>query len=234
MFDKNKTVITLDGPSGTGKGTLCHLLAKKLQWNILDSGAIYRALAYAANQKGIATKELQKLIDLAHSLDLRFESTKHNESEAFLENEAVSQQLRSEKTGEDASQIAQIPEIRLALLERQRQFATPPGLVTDGRDMGTVVFPQAMLKVFLHATAEERAKRRYLQLKEKGICVSLPEVIEELHKRDTRDTQRLHAPLKAAEDAVQIDTTGLTIDQVLSFLLDLVIERGIALPKNLQ
>lgn len=225
MYDKNIPVITLDGPSGTGKGTLCHLLAKHLHWNMLDSGAIYRVLAYAARKNGVAPHEIDKLTDLALSLDLRFESTSDNESKVMLNNEDIFQQIRSEECGQDASQIAVIPEVRKALLERQRAFAKAPGLVTDGRDMGTVVFPDAVLKVFLYASEKERANRRYLQLKEKGINVSLAQVVEELVKRDTRDTARAHAPLKPAKDAILIDTTGLTIVQVFNNVIKLLDER---------
>ncbi|KTD34234.1 cytidylate kinase [Legionella moravica] len=225
MFDKNVPVITLDGPSGTGKGTICHLLAKHLNWNMLDSGAIYRVLAYAARQKGLDFNDINPLIDLAVTLDLRFESSELNETKVILDNKDVSQPIRSEQCGQDASKIAVIPEVRQALLERQRDFAQLPGLVTDGRDMGTVVFPDAILKIFLYANEEERANRRYLQLKDKGINVSLAQVVEELVKRDTRDTARTHAPLKPAEDAVQIDTTGLSIVQVFNNVLKLLDER---------
>jgi CMP/dCMP kinase len=219
MIDKRVPVITLDGPSGTGKGTLCHLLAKHLGWNMLDSGAIYRVLAYAVRKNEINTEDMEQLTQLALNLNLRFESSADNETQVILDDEDVSQKIRSEQCGQDASKIAAIPEVRQALLERQRNFAQPPGLVTDGRDMGTVVFPDAVLKVFLYATSEERANRRYLQLKDSGINVSLAQVVEELVKRDTRDTARTHAPLKAADDSVQIDTTGLTIVQVYENVL---------------
>lgn len=225
MYDKNIPVITLDGPSGTGKGTLCHLLAKHLQWNMLDSGAIYRVLAYAIRKNNIDFQDINQIAELARTLDLRFESSEDNASLVILNNEDVSTDIRSEQCGQDASRIAAIPEVRLALLERQRNFAQPPGLVTDGRDMGTVVFPDAVLKVFLYADEQERANRRYLQLKEKGNNVSLAQVVEELVKRDTRDTARTHAPLKPADDAVQIDTTRLTIVQALNTVLKLIEER---------
>lgn len=225
MFDKNVPVITLDGPSGTGKGTICHLLAKHLGWNMLDSGAIYRVLAYAARKNQVDFCDIDKLTDLALKLDLRFESSEQNETKVIVDNEDVSLLIRSEQCGQDASQIAVIPEVRKALLERQQNFAQAPGLVTDGRDMGTVVFPDAVLKIFLYANEEERANRRYLQLKATGINVSLAQVVEELVKRDTRDTARTHAPLKPAEDAVQIDTTGLSIVQVFNNVLILLDER---------
>jgi cytidylate kinase len=225
MYDKNVPVITLDGPSGTGKGTICQLVAKHLQWNMLDSGAIYRVLAYAARKKGIETKKIEKLAQLARSLDLRFDFSVDNQTKVLLDNIDIYQQIRSEQCGQDASQIAIIPEVRSALLERQRGFAQYPGLVTDGRDMGTIVFPHAVLKIFLYANEEERANRRFLQLKEQGINVRLAQVVEELAKRDTRDTSRTHAPLKPAKDAIQIDTTGLTIVQVLTIVLDLVDKR---------
>lgn len=225
MTKQTVPVITLDGPSGTGKGTLCHLLAHHLKWNLLDSGAIYRVLAYAARKNNIPFTAIDTLTELAKSLDLRFETKDANQSYVLLDNQDIFQEIRTEQCGQDASQIAVIPQIREALLERQRNFAQPPGLVTDGRDMGTVVFPNALLKVFLYANPEERANRRYLQLKAKENNVSLAQVVDELVKRDTRDTARTHAPLKPAEDAIQVDTTGLTIVQVFNNVLELVHER---------
>lgn len=225
MSDQSISVVTLDGPSGTGKGTVCHLIAKHLHWNMLDSGAIYRVLAFAAREKGIQSNDIKQLTDLARVLDLRFESSDTNETQVLLNNHNISQQIRSEQCGQDASQIAVIPEVRAALLDFQRGFAQAPGLVTDGRDMGTVVFPNAILKVFLYASQDERAKRRYLQLKDKGNNVTLAQVVEELVKRDTRDTARTHAPLKPAEDSVQIDTTGLTVVQVFAQVIELLNER---------
>lgn len=225
LYNESIPVITLDGPSGTGKGTLCHLLAKHLQWNMLDSGAIYRVLAYAANKNKVELTDVEQLIVLAHSLNLRFNSLENHSSQVILDDEDISDAIRSEQCGQDASKIAAIPEVRAALLERQRHFAQAPGLVTDGRDMGTVVFPKALLKVFLYANEEERANRRYLQLKDKGNNVTLAQVVEELVKRDTRDTARTHAPLKPAEDAVLIDTTSLTIHQVFDSVLKLIEER---------
>lgn len=225
MYDDTVPVITLDGPSGTGKGTLCHLLAKHLQWHMLDSGAIYRVLAYAAKKNKINLDAVEELTDLARTLNLQFKSSDDNASLVFLDGEDITAFIRSEECGQEASKVAVIPEVRQALLERQRNFAQAPGLVTDGRDMGTVVFPDAVLKIFLYANEGERANRRYLQLKEKGNNVSLAQVVEELAKRDARDTARTHAPLKPAADAVQIDTTRLTVVQVLDTVLRLVDER---------
>lgn len=220
--DKIIPVITLDGPSGTGKGTLCHLLADHLNWHVLDSGCLYRVLAYAARKKFIDFHDVSQMVALAHTLDVRFETDPHLASTVILEQEDVLDQIRREECGQDASRIAVVPEIREALLARQRAFAKPPGLVTDGRDMGTVVFPDAILKIYLDASVDARAQRRYFQLKEKGIDVSLAQVVEELVKRDARDTARSHSPLRPAPDAVHIDTTGLTIVQVLDNVLELI------------
>jgi cytidylate kinase len=223
--DKNVPVITIDGPSGTGKGTICHMLANYLGWHLLDSGCIYRVLAYATRKKGINFNEIAIIVALARSLDLCFEIDLKQKSRVLLEGHDVFDAIRSEQCGQDASKIAAVPEIRNVLLARQRAFALEPGLVTDGRDMGTVVFPDSILKIYLYASAEERASRRYFQLKEKGIDASLAEVVDELAKRDARDATRAHAPLKPAEDAVMIDTTGLTIVQVFNNVLKLVDER---------
>lgn len=224
MNNKTIPVITLDGPSGTGKGTLCHLLATHLKWNMLDSGAIYRVLAYAARKSNADFQNIPSLVALALSLNLRFEPT-HSDTKVILDGQDISKEIRSEQCGQDASKIAVIPEVRAALLERQRNFAQAPGLVTDGRDMGTVVFPNAFLKIFLFADEEERANRRYLQLKEKQINVSLAQVVEDLAKRDTRDSARTHAPLKPADDAIKIDTTRLSIVQVFQNVLKLIDDR---------
>ncbi|CEK10911.1 (d)CMP kinase [Legionella hackeliae] len=222
--DKNVPVITLDGPSGTGKGTICHMLANHLHWHVLDSGCIYRVLALAARKKSIDFKNEQALVELAHALNLKFETDPEQKAQVLLDGTNVVDYIRSEQCGQDASTIAVLPKVREALLARQRAFAMSPGLVTDGRDMGTVVFPEAALKIYLYASPEERASRRYLQLKEKGIDASLAEVVDELAKRDARDTSRAHAPLKPAEDAAFIDTTGLTIVQVFDNVLKLVDE----------
>lgn len=221
-FKTDAPVITIDGPSGTGKGTLCHLLASHLQWNFLDSGVLYRVLAYAAIQQDITLEINPALIALAHALPLRFEKNTADSMTIMLENEDVTKQIRSEACGQAASKIAVNPEVRAALLARQRAFAVMPGLVTDGRDMGTVVFPNATLKIFLDASNEERATRRYLQLKQSGIDVSLAQVIDEITKRDERDRTRSTSPLKPADDAIVMDTTGQTIAQVFDNVVKLV------------
>ncbi|QDP72656.1 (d)CMP kinase [Legionella israelensis] len=222
--DKKAPVITIDGPSGTGKGTVCHLLAKHLNWNILDSGVIYRVLAYAAAKNNISSNDVGKLVELAEKMHLQFQLKKDSQI-VLLDGEDVSKQIRTETCGQQASAIAALPEVRKVLLQRQRSFAKSPGLVTDGRDMGTVVFPDAILKFFLYATEQERARRRYLQLKDRGNNVSLAEVVDELVKRDERDTSRIHSPLKPASDAIIIDTTELNITQVFNNVLKLVEER---------
>lgn len=223
-YDKRIPVITLDGPSGTGKGTICHMLANHLDWHVLDSGCLYRVLAYALRKKAIDFDDTNRIVRLAHELDVRFETDPHLKSTVILDNEDVFDHIRSEECGQDASKIAVIPEVREALLARQRAFAKSPGLVTDGRDMGTVVFPNAILKVYLYASSETRAERRYFQLKERGINVSLAQVVDELAKRDARDMGRQYAPLIPADDAVQLDTSGLTIVQVFNNVLKLISE----------
>ena len=222
MIKKAKVpVITLDGPSGTGKGTLCHMLAEHLGWHFLDSGALYRVLAYAARKHGVPLTDVVSLAILALGLQLRFVLG----GLVLLDDEDVSDAIRTETCGQEASIIAAFPEVREALLARQRAFAILPGLVTDGRDMGTVVFPEANLKIYLYASAQERAMRRFLQLKEKGNDVSLAKVVDELTERDARDTARTHSPLKPAEDSEQIDTTGLTVVQVFNNILQLINQR---------
>ena len=218
----NVPVITIDGPSGTGKGTICHMLAEHLGWHFLDSGALYRVLAYAAVQHSIGLSDVDKLVSLALALNLRFEMDSAQQSLVMLDEQNITHAIRTEECGQKASTIAVIPEVRMALLARQRAFAIAPGLVTDGRDMGTVVFPNAILKIYLYASTEERASRRFLQLKQNGNDASLAQVVDELVKRDARDTERAHSPLKPAEDAEQIDTTGLTVVQVFNNVLQLV------------
>lgn len=214
-------VITIDGPGGTGKGTLCHALARALGWHCLDSGAIYRVFALAAKWHHFSVQQIHELVDLATHLDLKFDTSSEHGHIAYLEGKNVSEAIRSETCGQWASEYAQIPEVRAALLERQRRFAKAPGLVTDGRDMGTVVFPNAMLKIFLTASVEERAQRRWLQLQAQGNHVSLEQVVDELSKRDERDKNRAVAPLLPAKDAILVDTTAKSIGQVLDFVLQL-------------
>lgn len=217
-------VITLDGPSGTGKGTLCHRLAEALNWHVLDSGVLYRALGLLAETRGLAFDALDALVELAHTLPIIFDK-----EGIVLDGVRVGHELRTEACGGRASQLAAIPEVRAALLERQRAFAQKPGLVTDGRDMGTVVFPAAALKIYLDASSEERARRRYLQLKASGKSVNLAQVVGELAKRDARDMAREHAPLMAANDAITVDTTGRSVEEVFDQLLLLARERGLTL-----
>ncbi len=221
-------VITLDGPSGTGKGTLCHQMAKILNWHVLDSGAIYRAFAVSVLQDlAHYPHSSERLVTLAQTLPLSFSLDDPDHQRVFLATQDITDIIRTEQVGQEASRLAAVSEVRAALLERQREFAQWPGLVTDGRDMGTVVFPKANLKVYLYASAEERAKRRYLQLIGRGTEADLQQVIAELAVRDARDMARQSAPLMPAADAVQLDTTGLTIVQVLESILQLSAERGL-------
>ena len=207
-------VLTIDGPSGSGKGTLAQQMAEKLGWHYLDSGAIYRVLAQAALKHQIDLTDETALASIAAQLDVQF-VLKDGQLQVVLEDEDVSLLIRSEQAGNAASKVAAFPAVRSALLQRQRDFCQPPGLVTDGRDMGTVVFPDAPYKVFLTASAEVRAERRYKQLKEKGIDSNLSDLIAEISERDERDTQREVAPLRPADDAVILDSTQLGIEAVL-------------------
>jgi cytidylate kinase len=216
-------VLTLDGPSGVGKGTICLRVAGELGWHILDSGSLYRLTALTAKRNS-SLKNTQQLIEIAGNLDISY--TAENERlKISLGAEDVTEAIRAEDVGVMASRIAAIPELREALLDRQKAFATAPGLVADGRDMGSVVFPHAELKIFLTASPEERAKRRYKQLKDKGIDANLPELVIELEERDRRDSTREVSPLVAAEDAVTIDTTDLGIEEVFSEVMHLVKSR---------
>ena len=222
-------VIAIDGPSGSGKGTIAGILARKLGWCLLDSGALYRLLAFAARNHGVDLANEDALKVLAAHLDVQFiAATGGHGQRIILEGEEVTDAIRNEQIGAGASQVAALPAVREALLQRQRAFREAPGLVADGRDMGTVVFPDAPLKIFLTASAEERARRRYFQLKEKGDDVTLSSLLEEIRARDERDTQRAIAPLKAAPDAIQLDSTELSIEQVLERILSEVASRDIA------
>ncbi|GAA5188019.1 (d)CMP kinase [Ferrimonas gelatinilytica] len=211
-------VITIDGPSGAGKGTICQLLATQFGWHLLDSGAIYRVLALAALHHDVALDNEDALSLLAAHLDVQFHPSAEG-VRVVLEGEEVSKSIRSQECADAASKVAVFPRVREALLRRQRAFRQKPGLIADGRDMGTVVFPQAQAKIYLTASAEERAERRFAQLKEKGYDVSIDRLLEEIRERDERDANRKVAPLKPAEDALEVDTTGLSIDQVLVSVL---------------
>lgn len=222
-------VITIDGPSGSGKGTVAALLAGKLGWNFLDSGALYRLLAFAARNHGVDLTNEEALKVLAEHLDVQFGAARDGHGMIIiLEGEEVTESIRNEQVGAGASQVAALPVVRAALLQRQKVFREAPGLVADGRDMGTVVFPDAPLKIFLTASAEERARRRYLQLKARGDDVNLASLLDEIRERDERDTQRAVAPLKPADDAVQLDSTTLSIDEVLQKILSEVADRDLA------
>lgn len=213
-------VITVDGPSGSGKGTISQLIAEKLKWHLLDSGALYRVLSLASQQHQVEETNIQALNVLAANLDVQFIAKNVGESpQILLEGVDVTGAIRSPECGAKASRIAAIASVREALLERQRMFREPPGLVADGRDMGSVVFPDAVFKIFLVASADARAERRYSQLQEKGISVSLDRVLSELVERDKRDMERSAAPLKPAVDAWIIDTTILSIEQVFERIM---------------
>jgi cytidylate kinase len=208
-------VITIDGPSGSGKGTIAALLAERLGWRVLDSGALYRLVGLATERAAIGFDAEDKIAEIARNLDVRFEAGK-----VLMAGEDVSLAIRSETAGNNASRVAALPAVRQALLEWQREQAGEPGLVADGRDMGTVVFPDAAVKIFLDASAEERAKRRYKQLMEKGLAANLATLTAEIRERDERDRNRAVAPLRPAEDALVIDSTALGIEAVLDRVLE--------------
>ncbi|HHM05823.1 MAG TPA: (d)CMP kinase [Gammaproteobacteria bacterium] len=215
----NAPVITIDGPSGSGKGTVSRQVAKRLGWHFLDSGALYRLVALAALRRGLFLEDEQALAALASALDVRFAEDGQRQGVVLFENQDVTDEIRSQSCGQAASRVAALPAVRSALLARQRTFRTPPGLVADGRDMGTTVFPHAELKIFLTASREERAKRRYKQLKEKGRSVTLRHILNELAERDQRDSQRPVSPLKPAADARVIDSTRLSIEEAVETVL---------------
>ena len=220
-------VITVDGPSGAGKGTISRILAKKLGFHYLDSGALYRILGIAAQRHQVDTSNNKGLVTLAEHMDIRFDSSETGDIKALLEGEDITQEMRTEDTGALASLVASHPLVRSALLKRQRMFATEPGLIADGRDMGTIVFPDAVLKIYLTASIEERARRRYKELLAKGGDVSLRGLMEQVRTRDVRDMSRDASPLVPAEDAIELDTSEQTIQEVTDTVLNLVVFKGL-------
>jgi len=221
--DKLVPVLTIDGPSGSGKGTISARVADALGWHLLDSGALYRAVGFAASLAGLDLSDTEAVTRCAETTKISFRDPKDGgETRVMVNGLDATVEIRTETCGAAASAIAAIPSVRTALFEKQRNFRKPPGLVADGRDMGTVIFPDAGHKVFLTASAEERAKRRYKQLKEKGLSVTLATLLREIEARDVRDAERAVAPLKPATDAVLIDSTGMSIDAVVAKVLELV------------
>jgi CMP/dCMP kinase len=213
-------VMTIDGPSGSGKGTVSRAAARALGWALLDSGALYRLVALAARRAAHSLDDGPAVARLAEDIDIRFGSRDSDEEIVWLDGKDVTGAIRTEQAGNDASKVAGLPPVRAALLERQRRFAVPPGLVADGRDMGTVVFPEAEVKIFLTASAAERAARRHKQLKEKGVAATLAALSLEIAERDQRDMNRAIAPLVASADAVLLDTTGMSVDAVVGRVLE--------------
>jgi CMP/dCMP kinase len=214
-------VITIDGPSGSGKGTVSRAVAKALGWSLLDSGALYRLVALGGRRASISLSDGAALGQLAGRFDIRFGSDESGDEVVWLDGQDVTQAIRTEEAGSDASKVAALPVVRAALLDRQRRFAVPPGLVADGRDMGTVVFPHARPKIFLTASPEERALRRYKQLKEKGVAANLAALSLEIAERDRRDSTRTASPLVASADATMLDTTGMSVDGVIGRVLEI-------------
>lgn len=224
-------VIAVDGPSGVGKGTLCQWLATRLGWSLLDSGALYRLTALAALRRNLSLEDEVRLAAVAAGLDVEFQACPADAPRIVLDGIEVGVELRSESCGDAASRVAALPAVRAALLHRQRNFRRAPGLVADGRDMGTVVFPDAELKLFLTASSEERARRRYKQLRENGLNVNLKNLVEEIDARDRRDAQRAVAPLEPAPDAEILDTTRMSIEDVCDWALTRAAERFVV-PEN--
>ena len=214
-------VITIDGPSGSGKGTISRMLAQELGFHFLDSGALYRLLALAAEQHGIALDDEAALVVLSRELDIRFPAAADGE-QVLLDGVDVNDEIRTEVAGAGASRVAALPQVRAALLTRQRDFRIMPGLVADGRDMGTVVFPDADAKIFLTASAEERARRRCNQLKEKGLDLAFEDVLADIKTRDERDANRAVAPLRPAADAELVDTSDLDIPATVELVRSLL------------
>ncbi|MDH3616204.1 MAG: (d)CMP kinase [Gammaproteobacteria bacterium] len=217
-------VIAIDGPSGSGKGTIAHRVAKALGWHLLDSGALYRLVALSAEKAGVPLDDTAGLAVVARALDVQFDSNEDGSERIRLDGEDVTLEVRTEQTGAGASTVAAIPAVREALLQRQRAFQQAPGLVADGRDMGTHVFADAALKIFLTASSEERARRRHKQLKDKGMDVSLAALSRDIEDRDRRDSERSVAPLRPAQDARILDSSGQSIEAVTRIVLDWVSE----------
>ena len=218
-------IVCIDGPSGSGKGTISRAVARQVGWHLLDSGALYRLVALAGAASGLAGDDAPRHAAVARAMRVEFGWRPDGEEQVRLDGRDVSAELRSETAGAGASRVAAWPEVRAALLERQQAFAQAPGLVADGRDMGTVVFPSAPLKIFLTATPEERALRRYKQLKDKGSAVNLAALSREIAERDLRDQTRQVAPLRPAADACVIDSTGLSVEAVVARVLELGVAR---------
>ena len=225
MTDRSAPVITIAGPSGSGKGTVSRLVAQRLGWHLLDSGALYRLVALGGLQTALPPDDEASHRRVAEALDVRFESDGGGRERVLLGGRDVTGELRTETTGNAASRVAAMPTVRTALLQRQRDFARPPGLVADGRDMGTVVFPTAEVKIYLTASADERAGRRHKQLKEKGLDVSLAALSQEILERDRRDSSRAVAPLRPAVGAVVIDSTGMAVESVVDRILAVARQR---------
>ncbi len=223
MSQASVPVLTIDGPSGSGKGTISRRVADHLGWRLLDSGALYRAVGYAAGMAGLDLSDAEAVTRCAQAVKIRFQpAADGGDTRVIVNGLDATDELRTETAGAAASAIASIPSVRQALVDLQLSFRKAPGLVADGRDMGTVIFPDAAFKVFLTASAAERAKRRYKQLKEKGVSVTLVSLQREIEARDSRDASRAVAPLKPAEDALLVDTTGVGIDEVVAKVLAVV------------
>jgi len=220
-------VVAVDGPSGSGKGTVCRRLASRLGWHLLDSGALYRLVAVAGQMAGLAADDIEGHSRIAGRMAVRFGSDATGAERIELEGHDVTALIRAEQTGQGASRVAAWPAVRSALTERQRAFAEAPGLIADGRDMGTVIFPSAPLKIFLTASAEERALRRYNQLNGKDSGVSLAALSREIAERDERDSTRAVAPLRPASDAFVIDSTGVPVEQIVERVIELGRERAL-------